>query len=213
MTTQSTVYLLDCDASLSPTIGTLLDSTGLQTYVYRSPLDFLSNVDQHAHGCLILDVRMPKMSGLQVLTELKRRNSDLSVIFLTSCQDISVAVDALKQGAVEYITKPYSEEKLLESIYAAVAFSQQQFQKSSKLREINERIQSLTKREQQILECIASGMINKVISSELHISSKTVEMHRANVMRKMQARNIAELITVFTFYKLSMSSSTVVGSA
>jgi len=156
---------------------------------------------------------MPKMSGLQVLTELKRRNSDLSVIFLTNCQDISVAVDALKQGAVEYITKPYSEQKLLESIYAAVAYSQQQFQKSSKLREINERIQSLTKREQQILECIASGMINKVISSELHISSKTVEMHRANVMRKMQARNIAELITVFTFYKLSMTGTAVVGSA
>lgn len=205
MTNQTSVYLLGCDATMSTAVEALLDTTGLDVHISRTPLDFLNSIDENAHGCLILDVRLPKMGGLQVLSELKRRHSDLAVIFLTNCQDITVAIDALKRGAFEYITMPYSEQKLLDSIYDAVDRSQKRFQKSSLIREIQTRMQTLTKREEQILDCIAAGKINKVISTELNISSKTVEMHRANVMRKMQASNLAELITTYAFYKFSLA--------
>jgi len=203
-----TVYLLDCDSKMTSSVQCLLDSSGLQIYVYKAVRDFLNQLCADAHGCLITDIRMPMVSGLQVLNELKRRKSDLSVIFLTSCVDISVAIEALKNGAIEYITKPFSEQKLIDSVYSAIEISQNKYKKTSRLKQIKDCIQLLSKREYEVLECLASGMINKLISTRLHISKKTVEMHRANVMRKMQVQNIAELVSLYTFYQLSLAEIT-----
>lgn len=207
MTAQTIVYFLNCSLNFPPTIHTLLNSTGLETRMFNDPIVFLNCLTGKEQGCLILDVRMPKMSGLQMLAELKRRQSGLALIFLTDCQDITIAIDALKKGAVEYITSPYSEHILLESIYSAIEFSKKLVDKSSALQQIQSRLLLLTKREYEILEYIMTGMINKMIATELHISSKTVEMHRANLMHKMEVMNVAELISLFTFYKLNLAEA------
>ena len=199
------VYVLDNDGSIAEALRGLLDSVGLPYTIFDDVAVFLNRVDADESGCLLLDVRLPKMSGLQVQSELKRRRSNLSVIFLTNCTDVAIAVEALKSGASEYITRPFSEQKLLDSIFSAVKASEQLTKKRSEVQIIEALMNNLTKREREILDCIATGMINKVISAELFISSKTVEMHRANIMKKMQAKNLAELIKMYTLYELSRS--------
>jgi two-component system response regulator FixJ len=189
-----TVYVVDDDQAVRDGLKALLTVSGYQVEPFDSAESFLAAIDRGATGCAILDIRMPGMNGLELQRELKRRGMALPVVIVTGHGDVPLAVAALKAGAVDFIEKPFDSDALLASIEealrrgaAALAFA---FDRDT----VTTRVAQLTPREREVLDLVVAGHPNKVVADRLGIAVRTVEIHRARVMEKMQARNLSELI-------------------
>ena len=188
------IYVVDDDEALRDSLVWLLESSGHHVRAWESAESFLRDFQPAMTGCLVLDVRMPGMSGLELFEELKRRHFTLPVIFITGHGDVPMAVSAVKKGAVDFIEKPFSERDMLNLISECLAAEQQSRDKRQLEAETARRLTHLTQREREVLDLIIAGKLNKQIADVLGISIKTVEVHRARVMEKMEANSLAELV-------------------
>jgi len=190
----ATVFIVDDDAAVRDALQLLLRSVGLASEAYAAADEFLAGFDPDRPGCLLLDVRMPGISGLELQQRLKDRMSSLPIIFLTAHGDIEMAVKAVKAGALDFIQKPFRDQDLIDKVHCAIREDAENRSQIREAAEIQSRIESLTPRERQLLEMVVAGRANKVIASDLNISQRTVEIHRARVMKKMKADSVTDLV-------------------
>lgn len=195
MTSQeNTVYIVDDDPSVRHSLTFLIESVGQQVKTYSSPSEFLAEYREEGPGCLILDVRMPEISGLDVQEQLNKDGFTLPIIIITGHADVPMAIRALKAGAFDFIEKPFNDQVLIERIQQAIEHCHNLTKKHQQRQESMDRLSKLTPREKQVLEGVVAGKSNKVIAKELDISIKTIEVHRANLMAKMDADSLSDLI-------------------
>lgn len=194
-----TVFIVDDDKEVLRALTWLLESVNLSVECYESAIDFLAEYQPDRCGCIVADVRMPMMSGLQLFEQLKAQNNPLPVIFLTGHGDIPMAVNAIKSGAMDFISKPFNDQTLLDQIQKAIAINLKYHE--SKKSPTNFTLGELSKRENQVLELVVAGKLNKQIADELSISPSTVEFHRARLMKKIGAKNLAQLIKLYLAHK------------
>jgi len=194
MNGEPTVFVVDDDQAMRNSLKWLIESIGMKIKTYGSADEFLSSYYPGRAGCLLLDVRMPGMSGLELQAYLAREDSRLPVIIITGHGDVAMAVKAMKSGAVDFIEKPFHDEDLLSSIRNALDFDEKQRALQSQRAQIAARLAELTPREHEVMDMVTEGLANKEIAAVLGVSAKTVEAHRARVMDKMRARSLAELV-------------------
>jgi FixJ family two-component response regulator len=195
---EPTVFIVDDDDAVRRFLSGLIESVELRVETFASARDFLEAYEPGRPGCLVLDVRMPGMSGLELQRALADRAIDLPVIVLTGHGNVQLAVHAMKAGAIDFVEKPFDNEMLLDRIQKAVAENVRAGSERIKWIEIAERMQLLTPREREVLDLVVAGQTNKGVARDLDISERTVEIHRANVMRKMQAKSLADLVKMAT---------------
>jgi FixJ family two-component response regulator len=188
-----TVLVIDDDPDLRDSLGVLLRSAGLGTQLYESIPDFLRSKRPEGAACLVLDVRLPGASGLEFQRELSAANIKLPIIFITGYGDVPMSVKAMKGGAVEFLTKPFRQQDLLDAIYLALAQDSAHQERERASSALRERFKALSNREQEIMVQVAQGRLSKQIAGDLGISETTVNVHRSNLMHKMNAKSIAEL--------------------
>jgi len=189
-----TVYVVDDDDGMRRALDALLSTVGFSTAVFSRPAEFLANFKADSPGCLVLDIRMPDMSGLELQQHLNRTGSMLPVIFITGHGDVPMAVQAMKEGAFEFIQKPFRDQDLLDHINHALKLDAENRNTVARRAEVLHRLESLTPRERQVMDLVVEGAANKVIAIDLDLSERTVEIHRAKVMEKMGARSVAHLV-------------------
>ncbi len=194
MADELTIFVVDDDEAVRSSLQALLEAEGFTAEIFESAGAFLAGDAPSRAGCLIADIRMPDMDGLELQEELVRRKAGLPVIVVTGHGDVPLAVRAMKAGAIDFLEKPYDEAVLLASLRRALDEAQQASERASAAQETGDRLASLTERERQVLELLTAGRPNKVIAYELDISPRTVEIHRARVMEKMRAKSLAELV-------------------
>src|ERR1700729_1959945 len=199
-----TVYVVDDDAGMRRALDTLLSTVGYETAVFSRPSEFLTVFKSDAPGCLVLDIRMPDMSGLELQRHLNRMGSMLPVIFITGHGDVPMAVQAMKEGAFEFVQKPFRDQDLLDRINHALEQDKENRSTLARRADVLQRSESLTPREKQVMALVVDGAANKVIAIDLGLSERTVEIHRAKVMEKMGARSVAHLVKL----QLSLSNNT-----
>ncbi|MEN8214119.1 MAG: response regulator FixJ [Pseudomonadota bacterium] len=192
--TPGIVFIVDDDEALRDSLRWLIESVGLRVETHDSAASFLQSYYPGQSGCLLLDVRMPGMSGLELQEQLERRDVRIPVVIITGHGDVAMAVRAMKAGAMDFIEKPFDDELLLASIQRALSLDVEQRKSRATQAEILARMAQLTRREHQVMELVTNGKANKQIAAELNVSAKTVEAHRAHVMEKMQAGSLAELV-------------------
>ena len=195
---QSTVLVVDDDASVREALSDLFQSVGLMVEVYASAQEFLKNERPEGPGCLVLDVRLPGKSGLDFQQELSAADINLPIVFLTGHGDIPMSVRAMKAGAVEFLTKPFREQDLLDAVQTAIERDRVNREDQKLVAMLRQRFASLTPREQSILALVVAGRRNKQIAFEIGTSEVTVKVHRTNLMRKLQASSVADLIMMAT---------------
>ena len=188
------VFVIDDDPSMRGALEDLIGSVGLQVRPFASPQDFLQSQRPDAPGCLVLDVRLPGMSGLTFQKELAKLGVALPVIFITGHGDIPMSVRAMKAGAVEFLTKPFHDQELLDAIHAGIERDRERRREAVLVAELQQRYATLTERERQIMTLVVVGRANKQIAAELNLSEMTVKVHRGQVMRKMHAGSLPELV-------------------
>jgi FixJ family two-component response regulator len=188
------VFVVDDDSGVRSSIRILLKSVGIATTTYASAKEFLAAYDQSQPGCLVLDIRMPGMSGMELQQELNRLGAVIPVVFITGHGDVPMAVEAMQQGAFDFLQKPFRDQDLIHRIQRALERDEAHRAALRQTDAINKRFDSLTPREREVLSLLADGKQNKVMAAELGLSQRTVEIHRANVMDKMQARSVAQLV-------------------
>ncbi|MCG8414677.1 MAG: response regulator [Pseudomonadales bacterium] len=193
-TAKQTVYIVDDDEAVRDSLEMLMKSVGLNAKSFESAIEFLSDIDVDASGCLVLDIRMPLMSGLELQDELISRGSILPIVFISGHGDIPMAVKAVKKGAIDFISKPFHDQELLDSVQRALREGDDLRGSQIAKKEITDNLEKLSPREKQVLDLMVDGAANKVIASELEISQRTVEVHRASVMDKMNANSLAQLV-------------------
>lgn len=193
-TATPTVYIVDDDQSIRHAMELLLRSVDLPHEIFESGAAFLESFSTDCRGCLVLDIRMPGMGGLELQEKLKGLGSTLPVIFITGFGDVPMAVEAIQKGAFDFIEKPFRDQELLDRISKALTTDAERFEQEQELQDIRERVGRLTGREREVLDLVVTGKANKVIAHELGVSQRTVEIHRARVMEKMEARSLAELV-------------------
>ncbi len=198
MTPEPTVFIVDDDDAVRRFLSGLIESVELRVEAFASARDFLEAYEPGRPGCLVLDVRMPGMSGLELQRELAEQAIDLPVIILTGHGNVRLAVHAMQAGAIDFVEKPFDNELLLDRIQRAVAENIRVDSERIKRIEIAGRVQLLTPREREVLDLVVAGQTNKGVARHLDISEKTVEIHRANVMRKMHAKSLADLVKMAT---------------
>ncbi|MEX0701087.1 MAG: response regulator [Planctomycetales bacterium] len=186
--------MVDDQARIRESLQALLRSVHLRVVTCGSAQEFLDTYDPACAGCLVLDVRMPGMSGIQLQEELQARGTEIPIIFITGHGDVALAVQAMKGGAVEFLEKPLDHQRLLDCIHEAIERDRVQRLAAEARSAIRERIERLTRRERQVLEEVVAGRSSREIAAELAVSVKTVEAHRARIMRKMEAHSAAQLI-------------------
>ncbi|MEC9083157.1 MAG: response regulator FixJ [Pseudomonadota bacterium] len=191
---QQTVYVVEDDEAVRDSLELLLKSDSKPVKTYESANAFLKDYSDKMAGCIVLDIRMPGMDGMELQKKLNDKHSILPIIFVTGHGDVPMVVDAMKEGAVDFIQKPYREEALLEKIEAALEQDQEQRKSLDEKQEIIRRVKSLTPREREIMDRMIAGQANKVIAIELEISQRTVEIHRSRVMHKMGTHSLAHLV-------------------
>ena len=191
---EPTVFVVDDDPGVRDAIRLLLRSVGLRSEVFPSAMSFLESYDAEAPGCIVLDLRMPGMSGIELQDRLIELGSNLPIIFVTAHGDVPTAVVAVKAGAVDFIQKPFQDQKLLDMVHHAIDLNSHACEERADLAAIEIRIRTLTPRELAVLELVVEGNMNKVIARELGISQRTVEIHRARVMDKMGANSVSQLV-------------------
>lgn len=192
--TQQTVYVVEDDEAVRDSLELLLKSDGKPVSTYDNANAFLKDYSEKMAGCIVLDIRMPGMDGMELQKKLNEKHSILPIIFVTGHGDVPMAVDAMKEGAVDFIQKPYREEALLQKIEAALEQDREQRKTLGEKQEILRRVKSLTPREHEIMDRMIAGQANKVIAIELEISQRTVEIHRSRVMHKMGTHSLAHLV-------------------
>jgi two-component system, LuxR family, response regulator FixJ len=194
MTQEKTVFVVDDEPEIRESLVMLLDTAGYKAKAYESAVAFLASDAPESVGCLIVDVRMPDMDGLQLQQELLARHSPLPVVIMTGHGDIPIAVQAMKAGAVDFLEKPFDDDVLLEGVRRALDRATSAVDHANAAKDAAQRLALLTDRERQVLDLIVAGKANKVIAYELSISPRTVEIHRSRVMEKMGAGNLADLV-------------------
>jgi FixJ family two-component response regulator len=199
------VFVVEDDASMRNALKSLLRSVGLRVELFESGREFLQHKLPDVPSCLVLDVRLPGLSGLDVQRELTKSKIHIPIIFITAHGDIPMSVRAMKAGAVEFLTKPFRDQDLLDAIQSSLERDRKRRQQEGERTKLEERFQSLTARERELLPLIVSGRPNKEIAGEVGTSEITVKVHRANVMRKMQAESFADLVRMAG--KLNIPSS------
>jgi FixJ family two-component response regulator len=192
--TQQTVYVVEDDEAVRDSLELLLKSDGKPVSTYDNANAFLKDYSEKMAGCIVLDIRMPGMDGMELQKKLNEKHSILPIIFVTGHGAVPMAVDAMKEGAVDFIQKPYREEALLQKIEAALEQDREQRKTLGEKQEILRRVKSLTPREHEIMDRMIAGQANKVIAIELEISQRTVEIHRSRVMHKMGTHSLAHLV-------------------
>jgi FixJ family two-component response regulator len=202
------VFVIDDDPSMRGALEDLVVSVGLQVRPFASPQDFLQSKLPDSPGCLVLDVRLPGMSGLTFQKELARLGVGLPVIFITGHGDIPMSVRAMKAGAVEFLTKPFHDQELLDAIHTAIERDRGRRREAVLVAELRERYATLTERERQIMTHVVVGRANKQIAAELNLSEMTVKVHRGQVMRKMYAGSLPELVRMADRLGVPTSTST-----
>jgi two-component system response regulator FixJ len=194
MTATPIVYVVDDDLAIRESLVMLLESQGREACAFADARRFLDQVDCCRPGCVIADVRMPGMNGLELQAKLKHDEVELPVIIITGHGDVAMAVQALKEGASDFIEKPFDEDVLARSVEEALAKNAQSFKERQALDDIKARLAELTPREREVMEYVVQGLPNKAVAAELNISVRTVEIHRGRVMEKMQAGSLSELV-------------------
>ncbi len=191
---EPTVFVVDDDPGVLESLELLLRSVGLAAETFASAHEFLEAYDPEKPGCMVLDVRMPEMSGLELQERLRALESTLPIIFITAHGDVPIAVKAVKTGAVDFIQKPFRDQELIEKIQHAIEDNALNREQLRELQQVRARMASLTPRQRQVMELVVEGKANKVIAGELGLSQRTVEIHRARVMKKMEARSVSNLV-------------------
>ena len=198
---ESTVFVVDDDADLRESLGWLFQSAGLRVKSYSTAQEFLTDYKPEEPGCLLLDVRMPGLSGLDLQEELRRRGVPPPIIMMTGHARVPMAVRALKGGAIDFIQKPFSDQSLLERIRQAIDLDRRTRQVRMECTKFAALLTYLTPREREVMNLVIAGKPNKIIAADLGISSKTVEIHRGRVMEKMQVESVAELVRLDLLWK------------
>jgi FixJ family two-component response regulator len=188
------IYVVDDDEAVRDALGMLLRSVGLEAVLYPSALDFLEGYDPDRHSCLVADIRMPGLSGLDLQQRLNEQRAGIPIIFITGHGDVPMAVDAMKSGATDFIQKPFRDQELLDRIHKALQQDRESRVARARERAVRERLALLTPRETEVMQRVVKGQANKVIALDLGVSQRTVELHRARVMRKLKMRSVAELV-------------------
>jgi len=191
-----TVFVVDDDEGVRDGLGLMLESIDQPSAIFASALDFLAAYDSSMRGCLVLDIRMPLMTGLDLQEKLNERGAVLPIIFISGHGDIPMAVEAMRRGALDFIRKPFREQELLDRINEALKFESNNRQQLHDQQQLAEKIDSLTGREREVFHRVANGEMNKVIAQELSISERTVEVHRSQVMKKLGVRSLAQLVRI-----------------
>lgn len=195
--TKQTVYVIDDDDAIRDALGMFLDSQGIPNCAFASGDAFLRQFDGKEKGCLVLDIRMPGLSGLEIQHELKTLHSILPVIFITGHGDLPMAVEAMRRGAIDFIRKPVNEENLLSRIREAFEIESGERSRVESLEELQCKLNLLTAREREVFKEVCTGETNKVIGSTLGISERTVETHRFSIMKKMNTSTLAQLVRIW----------------
>ena len=188
------VYLVDDDEAVRDALGLLFKSIGIQHEAFASALDFLQHYDSRRQSCLVADIRMPGLSGLELQQRLNEQRSEIPIIFITGHGDVPMAVTAMKSGAVDFLQKPFRDQDLIDRINKALDRDGEARKGRAEREEIRARLALLTPREREVMERVARGQANKVIAMDLGVSQRTVELHRARVMKKLRLRSVAELV-------------------
>ncbi len=197
------VHVVDDDEAVRDAIGMLLDVAGLRHRCYTSADEFLREYDSAQRGCLVLDVRMPGITGLELQEKLSEVDTALPIIFITGHGDVPMAVEAMRRGAFDFLRKPIDEKNFVERIRLALDRESSTWQQKADQREMNDRLESLTEREREVFLRVAAGAANKAVAADLGISERTVEVHRAQMMKKLGARSVAELVRIHLQIELS----------
>ena len=198
VTDEQTVFIVDDDSAVRHSLGLLLRSMSLPAEAFESAQAFLDSDAGHRPGCLIADIRMPGMSGLELQQEMAARDMFLPIIFITGHGTVSMAVQAIRAGAVDFLEKPFDDQDLLDRVNQALLRDREQRADALAVTAIRERMQLLTPRELEVMHRIVKGDANKVIAADLNLSERTIELHRARVMHKMAAGSLAELVAAVT---------------
>lgn len=196
MTDDQVVYIVDDDADVREGFSLLMDTVGQPVKTYDSALKFLDDYHESMRGCLVLDIRMPRMSGLELQQKLIEVESLLPIIFITGHGDIPLAVEAMRLGALDFIRKPFREQNLLDRINEALDIEAGKRRTQLDRQQVSERLDRLSKRELEVLGLVAEGKMNKVVAQNLGISERTVEVHRSHIMHKLGVRTLAQLVRI-----------------
>jgi FixJ family two-component response regulator len=194
MDSEQTVFIVDDDEGVRDGLSLLLSTVGQHCVLYASATEFLDDLDENKHGCLVLDIRMPRMTGLELQKKLIDMGSKLPIIFITGHGDIPMAVEAMRRGAVDFIRKPFREHDLLDRINEALNLDDTNYKTQTDHERLDKKLKSLTERELEVFERVADGRMNKVIANDLGISERTVEVHRGQMMKKLGAKTLAQLV-------------------
>jgi FixJ family two-component response regulator len=200
-----TVFIIDDDRSMRQAVQDLVESIGLRAESFATGGEFMARGRTTSPSCLVLDVRLPQMSGLDFQNRLAERGIQIPIIFITAHGDVPMSVKALKAGAVEFLTKPFRDQELLDAIQQALQRDRAAREQQAEILDVHERYQTLTPREREVMTLVVSGLLNKQIASELGASEATIKIHRANMMQKMQVGSLIELIRATDKLKLNSS--------
>jgi len=194
MKTKGHVYVIDDDAAMRDSLNFLLDSAGFSVTLFDDALTFLDALPGLGFGCVVSDVRMPGMDGIELLKRMKAQQSPFPILIMTGHGDVPLAVEAMKLGAVDFLEKPFEDDRLVTMIEAAIRQAEPAAKNETVAQDIAARVTSLSPRERQVMEGLIAGLSNKLIAREYDISPRTIEVYRANVMTKMQASSLSELV-------------------